>query len=60
VPVVYNIVTSEATLYDVGKNEVVWSGTSRTIQPDNAGAAIKEYVQAVVAALHNKNLLPRN
>jgi hypothetical protein len=56
----YDVVTSEATLYDVGKNDVVWTGTSRTIQPDNVGAAIKEYVQAVVAALHNKNLLPRN
>lgn len=56
----YGVVTSEATLYDVGKNDVVWTGTARTIQPDNVGAAIKEYVQAVIKALHNKNLLPRN
>jgi hypothetical protein len=56
----FDVVTSEATLYDVGKNDVVWTGTARTIQPDNVGAAIKDYVQAVITALREKNLLARN
>jgi len=56
----YDVVTSEVTLYDVGKNEVVWTGTARAVQPENVGAAIKDYVQAVIKALQEKNLLPRN
>jgi len=53
----YDVVTSEATLYDVGKNEVVWTGTARTTRPGDIDAAIKNYVEAVVKALGEKNLL---
>ncbi|MGH7767402.1 MAG: hypothetical protein ACREQP_08105, partial [Candidatus Binatia bacterium] len=56
----YDVVNSEATLYDVGKNEVVWTGTAGMIRPIDIGAAIKEYVDAVVAALREKNILRRN
>jgi hypothetical protein len=56
----YDVVTSEATLYDVGKNEVVWTGTARTIQSENVSAAIKDYVDAVIKALREKNILRRD
>lgn len=55
----YNEYTSEATLYDVVKNEVVWSATIRTAEPDDIEAAIKTYVAAVMHALDEKNLLGR-
>lgn len=44
----------------MGKNEVVWTGTARVVQPENVGAAIKDYVQSVVKALQEKNLLRPN
>ncbi|MGH7829662.1 MAG: hypothetical protein ACREP8_05745 [Candidatus Binatia bacterium] len=53
----YDVYTSEATLYDVTKNELVWTGTVQTSQPDNVNAAIKSYVEAVVKALKEKNLV---
>ena len=53
----YNEYTSEATLYDVTKNEVVWTGTLKTTEPGNVNTAIKSYVEAVVKALKEKNLL---
>ena len=55
----YNEYTSEATLYDIVKNEVVWSGTLRTIEPDNVQTAIKSYVSAITRALNEKNLLAK-
>ena len=53
----YNEYTSETTVYDIAKNEVVWSGTLRTIEPDNLQTAIKSYVSAITRALSQKNLL---
>jgi hypothetical protein len=55
----YNEYTSEATLYDVAKNEVVWTGTIKTTEPENVRTAIKSYVEAVMKALDAQNLLPR-
>jgi hypothetical protein len=54
----YSVYFSETTLYDVAKDEVVWSGTIRTIDPDNVNEAIDSYVKSVVAALKAKNILP--
>jgi hypothetical protein len=54
----YNEYTSEATLYDVAKNEVVWTGTIKTTEPENVRTAIKSYVEAVMKALDAQNLLP--
>jgi hypothetical protein len=54
----YNEYISETTLYDVAKNEVVWSGTIRTTEPENVQTAIKSYVEAVMKALDAQNLLP--
>jgi hypothetical protein len=55
----YNEFTSEATLYDLGKNEVVWTATIRTTEPEDVKAAIKTYVAAVMRALDEKRLLGR-
>ncbi|HEX7229577.1 MAG TPA: hypothetical protein VF452_04230 [Candidatus Binatia bacterium] len=56
----YNEYTSEATLYDIAKNEVVWSGTLRTNEPDDIQTAIKTYVSAITRALNEKNLLVKS
>jgi hypothetical protein len=53
----YNEYTSETTLHDLTKNEVVWTGTVKTTEPQNVNKAIKEYVGTVVKALSEKNLL---
>jgi hypothetical protein len=55
----YNEYTSEATLYDVAKNEVVWTATIRTTENDDVKTAIKAYVAAVIHALDEKDLLGR-
>ena len=55
----YKEYTSEATLYDVAKNELVWSGTIKTTDPENVQTAIKSYIAAVMKALEAQNLLPK-
>ena len=56
----YNVYSSETTLYDVAKGEVVWTGTVRTYDPDNVSATIKSYVQIVLKALEDKQILRTN
>jgi hypothetical protein len=53
----YEEYTSEATLNDLIKNEVVWTGTLKTIATDNVDSAIKTYVGNVIGALEARNLL---
>ncbi len=53
----YEVYTSETTLYDLKKNEVVWTGTLQTTQQGNTQAAIKTYVETVINALREKDLL---
>ena len=53
----YEITISETTLYDVGKNDVVWTGTMKTTQLDDLNSVIKDYVATVIKALNEKNLL---
>ena len=53
----YPIFYSETTLHDVAKDEIVWSGTIRTIDPENVNDAIEDYVDTVIEALQRKNLL---
>ena len=57
-PYRYNEYTSETALYDVAKNELVWTGTTKTAEPENVQTAIKPYVEAVMKALDAQNLLP--
>jgi hypothetical protein len=53
----YRVYTSEVTLYDLKKNETVWTGSIRTTEPDNVNTAIKNYVATVIKALTDKKLL---
>jgi hypothetical protein len=58
-PTRYNEYTSETALYDVAKNELVWTGTVRTKEPNNMQTAIKSYVQTITKALTAQNLFPK-
>ena len=53
----YNEYISETTLFDIVKNEVVWTGTIKTTEPENMRTAIRSYVDAVMKALDEKNLI---
>jgi hypothetical protein len=53
----YNVYSSETTLYDVSKGEVVWTGTVRTYDPDNVNSTIRNYARTVLKALEEKQLL---
>lgn len=54
----YPVYYSETTLYNAAKNDIVWTGTIRTIDPENANQAIEDYVATVVSALKVNHLLP--
>src|SRR5262245_2896318 len=58
-PYRYNEYTSETALYDVAKNELVWTGTVTTKEPTNVQTAIKSYVQTITKALVAQNLFPK-
>ncbi|HEX5022135.1 MAG TPA: hypothetical protein VFX54_15835, partial [Candidatus Binatia bacterium] len=58
-PYRYNEYTSETALYDVAKNELVWTGTLKTKEPTNVQAAIRSYVQTITKALAAQNLFPK-
>ena len=58
-PYRYNEYTSETALYDLAKNELVWTGTLKTKEPTNVRAAIKSYVQTITKALAAQNLFPK-
>lgn len=53
----YTEYTSEATLYDLAKDEIVWTATLRTSERENLNSAVKLYVESVINALKEKNLL---
>jgi hypothetical protein len=53
----YNEYVSEITLLDLANNEVVWTGTIKTTEPDDMRAATRSYVQAVMKALEKQNLV---
>jgi len=54
----YPVFYSETTLYTIVKNEIVWTGTIRTIDPENANEAIVDYVATVITALKDHHFLP--
>ena len=58
-PYRYNEYTSETVLYDVARNDLVWTGTVTTTEQQNAQTAIASYVQAITKALAAQNLLPQ-
>jgi hypothetical protein len=50
--------TSETQLYDVRKNELVWTGTTKTSEyPEDTRAGIRSFAEAVVKELDKKNLV---
>jgi hypothetical protein len=53
----YTEYISEATLSDLTKDEVVWSGTLRTTGGEDVNTAVPRYVQAVINALKESKLL---
>jgi hypothetical protein len=53
----YPVYFTETTLYDIAKNEVIWTGTIRTINPDDMPKEIADYVGVVVSALKAENIL---
>ncbi len=53
----YNEYVSETTLHDLGKDEIVWTGTIKTTEPENVRTAIKSYVETVMKTLQEKNLI---
>jgi hypothetical protein len=53
----YTEYTSEATLHDLAKDEIVWSATVRTTGAENINAAVKSYAQSIVNALKEKQLV---
>jgi hypothetical protein len=59
-PTIYqrDIYISETSLYDLTKNQLVWSGTVQTVDPSDINKEIKRYVDTVIEALKSKNLLP--
>lgn len=58
-PIVYRseVYTSETSLYDTAKNQVVWKGTAQTETPGNINQEIKRYATIVIGALKEKNLV---
>ncbi len=54
----YDVYVSETSLYDMVKNEVVWSGTLKTTAPGNIRDEVKRYAETVIQALQQNHLLP--
>jgi hypothetical protein len=54
----YDVYVSETSLYDINKNQLVWTGTVETTDPSDIGKEIRRYVDIVTEALKNKNILP--
>jgi hypothetical protein len=54
----YDVFISESSLYDLRRNQLVWSGTVQTTDPGDINREIKRYVDSVIDALKSKNLLP--
>lgn len=52
----YEVYISETSLYDTGKNQLVWSGTVETT-PQGINKDIAHYVDTVIEALRKNNLL---
>jgi len=53
----YAVYTSESSLYDTNKNQVVWTGTVETTAPGDIRREIRSYIEIVVNALKEKKLL---
>jgi len=55
----YDIYISETSLYDVRNDRLVWSGIAKTTKLDDIRSEIQGFVEVVIAALREKNLLAK-
>ena len=53
----YDVYTSETSLYDTVKNQVVWTGTAETTAPGDIDKEIKNYAEIMISALREKKLI---
>ncbi len=53
----YDVYTSETSLYDTVKNQVVWTGTAETTAPGDIDKEIKNYAEIMISALKDKQLI---
>jgi len=53
----YDVYISETSLYDVTRSQLVWSGTVQTQDPGDIRKEIARYVDVVIDALKDRNLL---
>jgi len=53
----YDVYISETSLYDVTKNQVVWTGTAQTTAPGDINKEIKNYAEIMISALKEKKLI---
>jgi hypothetical protein len=59
-PTIYqrDVFISETSLYDLRKNQLVWSGTVQTVDPSDVHKEIQRYADTVIKALKSKHFLP--
>jgi uncharacterized protein DUF4136 len=53
----YDVYISETSLYDVKRNQLVWSGTVQTKAPRDLNKEIQRYVETVIKALKKEQVL---
>jgi len=53
----YDVYVSETSLFDVKKDQLVWSGTVETESPRDIKKELSRYVDTVIEALKKRNLL---
>ena len=53
----YDVFVSETNLFDMKKDQLVWSGTVETTDPRNIKKELSRYVDTVIDALKKRNLL---
>lgn len=53
----YEVYTSETSLYDIARNQLVWTGTAQTTEPGDLNTEIRRYVDTMVGALEDNHLL---
>jgi hypothetical protein len=53
----YDVYTSETSLYDMPRNQLVWAGTVQTERPGDLNKEIQRYAEIVVKALKREQIL---
>ena len=53
----YDVYISETSLYDVKRNQLVWSGTVQTQRPGDISKEIAHYVDVVIDALKDRHII---